>query len=109
MARVYQIRGAVGDTESTAIDPHFNHLVVACKVFTDDTYTTIATPTVGSIAIEGKVNGNDGWSALDLSPIDVTDSASYASTSIPLSDIRAVPTGIDVATHYQITITGNDH
>lgn len=106
--KTYSDIKAVDQTISFETDPNFNHLVVTCTYFNADN-SAVAQPTAGSIAIEGKVNGNSGWSALDLSPLDATDPTSYASTSIPLSDIRAVPTSIDVAVNYQITITANAH
>ena len=105
----YSETAVIGEAIEIEIDPEFNHLVVACSFFTSENKETIAAPTAGTVTIEGKVNGNSGWSLLDGSSLDATDSSSYASTSIPLSAIRATPSDLDVAEVYQITVTSNSH
>ena len=107
--KTYSKSALVSQTISFDIDTYFNHLVVGCTYYTDETKSTVATNTAGTIVVEGQVNGNSGWSALDASPLDCADPASFSSTSIPLSRIRFVPSNIDVATHYQITVTANSH
>lgn len=109
MAKTYVIRGSDLDTTSTVIDPNYNHVSVGCSYFTDSTYDTLTTPTTGTISIQGRKNGNAGWSDLVDSPIDCTDTSDSANTSTPLEEIRAVPTGLDSGIHYQVTITGNSH
>lgn len=109
MARIYTIRGSQGDDASTAVDPNFNHVVVGVSYFTDNTYTTIATPIAGTIAVEGRINGNSGWSPLTDSPMDCTNPADSVNTSIPLQEIRLVATGLDAGVFYQAVITGNAH
>lgn len=109
MARIYSLKGTQGTDPDTTVDPHYNHLVVGVTYYTDDTYTTIATPLAGSISIEGRVNGNSGWSVLTDSPIDCTDPAASANTSIPLQEVRLAATGLTAGVYYQATITANAH
>lgn len=110
MAKIYSgLNGTQGVNPSTPVDPHFNHLVVGVTYYTDDTYTTTTTPLAGSISVEGRVNGNAGWSVLTDSPIDCTDTSASANTSIPLQEVRLVATALDAGVYYQATITANAH
>lgn len=97
----------VDQVMSFDLDPHFNHVTVACTYLSDS--LAVVEPTTGTLAVEGQVNGNSGFSALDLSPLDATDASSYASTSVPLSKIKITPSLINVATKYQVTVTANSH
>jgi len=107
MSKTYTING---DSEvSTVVDPNFNHITVGVSYFTDDTYTTIASPSAGTLAIQGRVNGNFGWSDLVGSPLDCTDNSASANTSTQLQEIRAVPTSLDAGVYFKVTITGNNH
>ena len=60
------LKMAIIDTPITfEVDSHYNQIVAGCTYFNGEG-TVIAEPT----AIEGKVNGNSGRSALYLSPLD---------------------------------------
>ncbi len=109
MSKIDVMQGDNSETLSKTVDPYYNHVVVGVSYYTDDTYTTIAVPIAGTIAIQGRVVGNSGWSDLVNSPIDCTDSSASANTSTPLEEIRAVPTSLDAGIYYQVTITGNSH
>ena len=110
MARIRTLPlGQDGSTVSAFTNPNYNHLVVGCTYYTDSTLETVAEPTTGVINIEGRVNGNSGWSTLNLSPLDCTDDSSYVSTSIPLSEIRAICSGLDAGVFFAVTVTANSH
>lgn len=101
-------QGLVSETLTIDVDPNFPHVFVAARYFTDDTFLTPATPTAGSIAVTGRVEGNEGYSILDGSPIDCTDNSAITSAGAPLNSIQAAPMLIDVASYYEITVTATE-
>lgn len=109
MARIFSMRGSQGTDPTSPTDPNYNQMVVGISYYTDDTYTTVATPTGGTITIEGRINGNTGWSEMSDSPIDCTDDSASVTTSVPIVEIRASATGLDAGVYYQVTVTANSH
>lgn len=109
MAKVYSgLKGQDGDIVSVPTDPNFNQLFVAAAYFTDSTMETVATPTAGTLTVEGKVNGSNGWSELDSSPLDCTDDSDYVSAGAPLSEVRVTCAGLDAGLYFQVTVTAKD-
>lgn len=107
--KTYTIEGAYNESGLVKVDPELNHLSVACTWYSDSNYQTPEAPSAGTLAIEGRVNGNAGYSTLNLSPLDVTDNTAYANTSVPLSHVKVTPSDVDSGYYYQVIITGNDN
>ena len=107
MSKVYQARGTVTDPLTIPVDPNYPHIFVAVKYYTDNTYSTLAEPLAGTISVSLQPNGAQGYAASSGTPIDCTDLGSYTSDGLCAESVKAVPSGISVATHYQVTVTAS--
>jgi hypothetical protein len=74
----------------------------ACRYFSESTFTTPATPGAGTVLIEVKLATNDQWVTVSGGTLDATDASAQASWQGNITAVRATPTGLTTATHYQV-------
>ncbi len=94
--------------ELDGIDTTKPHCFVACNFFADSGGTAQAVPTVGSVTIDMlTVNNNPVYDDPGRTSIDASDptTINFAGN---VMQVRATPSGIDVATHYRIVVTCNE-
>lgn len=89
------------------IDPARPHCFVGIRFFDDAAGTIMATPTAGTVLVEVQtINSYPDFQDVISNEIDVTGQCTIdwgANTKA----VRATPTGITGATHYQMFVTGN--
>lgn len=88
---------------------NFPHMYVSFTYYDGANVATRneVTPGAGTVAITGKVKGSQGTTAFPDSPVDATDVGDTANAAAPFVSVTATPAGITTATHYVMTITGN--
>lgn len=87
---------------------HYPHQFVTVSYYSDASATTAAEPTTGTITAEFRYNGGQGFVTFGNSPIDAADNAYFVDCAGPAVEWRFTPVGVDVATHYKITVTGSE-
>lgn len=87
---------------------HFPHQFVTIAYFSDAAGTTPAEPATGTITAEYRYHGAQGFVVFSGSPVDASDNAAFVDCAGPAVEWRFTPTGVDVATHYRITVIGSE-
>lgn len=83
------------------------HCFVACRFFSDSGGETQVTPSAGSVAITIETDNNEG---IFEAPSDNSITANDPKTkswSANTKRVRATPSGITGATHYELRVTCN--
>ena len=112
MAKVWTTRGTVATT-LTVSDPdmkNYPHVFVSFSYYDADTFdeADAAVPSAGTISVSGRVNGSQGYASFADPTVDCTDISDTSNVAQPMNSVKAVPTGITTATHYSMTVTGNE-
>ncbi len=86
---------------------HFEDYYIGMRYYADSAGAATAVPGAGTVAIQVLDEATNEWTAVTGSPLtgtDVTDKVIHAGNAI---GIRAVPTGLTVATHMQLFVSAN--
>ena len=108
-----QISSGSTDVSSTVtisepdINQNFPRVTVAISYYDDATLDTPSASPVGDFAVEGITQGGQSYTAFANSPIDASESGTFASAASPLKEIRVTPSGVSGTSYYQVTVTSN--
>lgn len=96
----------VGNTLTiTNIDSNMENHYIGVRYYSDAAGTPV-TPGAGTVAIEGLDEATNQWTAT-AGTLDCTDVTDKESIQGNVTGIRAVPTGITTATHWQLFVSAN--
>ncbi len=100
--------GAVADTLTiTGLSEVPVNGFAAARYFADAAFTTPATPGAGTVLIEVKLATNDQGVTVTDGTLTATDLTAQASWQSNITGVRATPTGLTTATHYQLFASMN--
>ena len=78
-----------------------------CRYYSDAGGTTTIIPSAGTVAIQGKDATTDQFTDMSGTPLTANDITDRVSATANLTEVRATPTTITTATHYQLFVTSN--
>lgn len=90
----------------TGLDSNLENHFIGCRYYADALGAATATPGAGTVVITGldEATGQQTLTAGSLDSTDVTDKESINGN---ITGVRAVPTGITTATHWQLFSSSN--
>lgn len=91
----------------TKISGNFENLYIGMRYYADSLGAATATPGAGTVVVEVLDEATNQWTAVTGSPLagtDVLDKGTYTGNA---TQVRAVPTGLTVATHMQLFVSAN--
>jgi hypothetical protein len=104
-------KGKIGDAVAETLSISTSSVPVnsfaACRYFADAARTIPATPGAGTVLIEVKLASNDQWVLVTGGTLDGIDLTAQASWQGNITAVRATPTGLTTATHYELHVSMN--
>jgi hypothetical protein len=109
-AEIYTISGVIGSPLELAVDWSLYDCFAAVQYFDSDPTTGTAAevvPTLGTVTIQAQLVNHGKY--VDVADGVLTASAVNSFTSFKgnASKVKATATGVDVATHYSLTVSQN--
>jgi hypothetical protein len=83
-----------------------NHFA-GCRYYADSAGAATAVPAAGTVAIQGLDATTNEFTDFATSPLTSTDVTDKTSATANITEVKAVPTGLTTATHYQLFVTSN--
>jgi hypothetical protein len=90
----------------TGINPATITHFAGCRYYSDAIGTPV-TPGAGTVAVQGLDRTTNQFTDFNATPLSATDVTDKVDATANITEVKAAPTGITTATHYQLFVTSN--